>query len=252
VVSVDCRSRDWGIAEIEGMKVYVINLKRGVERRERISRRLRELGVAYEILEAVDGIGLSNKTKLDAVRQFAFWCHVGRRVLDGEIGCALSHASIYKRFIAEQESVGVASMPCICILEDDAIIDDRFLVTLARIEDEVDPNQSEVILLSNHYGQLLFADGYVITGPAAKAVLKANIPMCCPCDYWWLWKKRGLIDVRHIVPPVIGQDIHQTMIGRTLALSQMNIAQKVFWKVKRAIGLGIIFVHDTFKEHVNG
>ena len=221
------------------MKVYVINLKRGVKRRERISQRLRELGVAYEIIEAVDGVELSEHDKSNAVRRFTFWCHVGRGVLDGEIGCALSHASIYKRFIEEQGRVGAESMPCICILEDDAIVDDRFLETLAKIEDEVDPNKSEVVLLSNHDGQLLFTDGYVITVPAAKAVLRGNIPMRCPCDFWWLWQKRGLVDVRHSVPPVVDQDIHQTMIGRTLAVSQMNFAQKVFWKIKRAIGLGI-------------
>lgn len=228
------------------MKVYVINLKRGVERRERISQRLRELGVAYEIIEAVDGVELSEHDKSNAVRRFTFWCHVGRGVLDGEIGCALSHASIYSHFIEEQGRVGAESMPCICILEDDAIVDDRFLETLAKIEDEVDPNKSEVVLLSNHDGQLLFADGYVITASAAKAVLRANIPMRCPCDFWWLWQKRGLVDVRHSVRPVVDQDIHQTMIGRTLAVSQMNFAQKVFWKIKRAIGLGIIFVYDAW------
>ena len=234
------------------MKVYVINLKRGVERRERISRRLRELGVAYEIVEAVDGEALSQKAKLDSVRRFAFWCHVGRGVLDGEIGCALSHASIYKRFIEEQWCVGIESIPCVCILEDDAIVDDRFLETLAKIKDEVNPNRSEVVLLSNHDGQFLFADGYVITAPAARAVLKANMPMRCPCDYWWLWKKRGLIDVRHSVPPVIDQNIHQTMIGRTLAVSQMNLGQKAYWKTKRAIGLGIISVYDVVKGYRNG
>ena len=234
------------------MKVYVINLKRGVERRSRISRRLQEFGVAYELVEAVDGVELSEHDKSNAVERFAFWCHVGRGVLDGEIGCALSHASIYNHFIEEQGRVGAESMPCICILEDDAIVDDRFLETLAKIEDEVDPNKSEVVLLSNHHGQFLFADGYVITAPAAKAVLKANMPMRCPCDFWWLWQKKGLLTVRHSEPSVIEQDIHQTMIGRTLAVSQMNFAQKVFWKIKRAIGLGIIFVYDALKGHVNG
>ena len=234
------------------MKVYVINLKRGVKRRERISQRLRELGVAYEIVEAIDGAALPEHDKSNAVRRFTFWCHVGRGVLDGEIGCALSHASIYKRFIEEQGCVGAESMPCICILEDDAIVDVRFLETLAKIEDEVDPNKSEVVLLSNHDGQLLFTDGYVITAQAAKAVLKANMPMRCPCDFWWLWQKKGLLTVRHSEPSVIDQDIHQTMIGRSLAVSQMNFAQKVIWKIKRAIGLGIIFVYDALKGHVNG
>ena len=231
------------------MKVYVINLKRGVKRRERISRRLRELGVAYEIIEAVDGAELSEHDKSNAVRRFTFWCHVGRGVLDGEIGCALSHASIYSHFIEEQGRVGAESMPCICILEDDAIVDDRFLETLAKIEDEVDPNKSEVVLLSNHDGQSLFTDGYVITAPAAKAVLRANIPMRCPCDFWWLWQKKGLLSVRHCESPVVSQDIHQTMIGRALALSQMNLMQKVFWKAKRAVGLSIVGIMDLFGKN---
>lgn len=228
------------------MKIYVISLKRGTKRREKIARRLLELGVVYEIVDAVDGMVLSIEDRFDAVRRFAFWCRVGRGVLDGEIGCALSHAKIYKRFIEDQSREGVDKTPCICILEDDAILSDYFPAALADIERTINPGQPEVVLLSNHNGQLLFADGYVLTAKAAAAILKCNAPMRSPCDFWWLWQKKGFISVRHCEPPVVAQDIHQTMIGRTLALSQMNFIQKIAWKVKRAIGLGIIGVWDLF------
>ena len=85
------------------MNVFVINLKRGVERREKISNRLDKLNVDYDIVEAIDGLELSGQNKASAVNRFVFWCRVGRGVLDGEIGCALSHAKIYKRFIEDQE-----------------------------------------------------------------------------------------------------------------------------------------------------
>ena len=101
-----------------------------------------------------------------------------------------------------------------------------------------------VVLLSNHNNWLLFTDGYVITVPAAMAVLKANMPMRCPCDCWWRWERRGLVDVWHSEPAVVDQDLRDSIIGRTPSLSQMNLAQKVFWKIKRAIGVAILLVWE--------
>lgn len=231
------------------MNVLVISLKRSVERRESISNQLVELNVDYEIVEAIDGLELSPQNKVSAVNRFVFWCRVGRGVLDGEIGCALSHAKIYKRFIEDQAREGIDKIPCICVLEDDAILSDRFLSTLDLIERTINPEKPEVVLLSNHDRQLLFTDGYVLTARAAETILKVNTPMQCPCDFWWLWQKKGLLSVRHCDPPVVTQDIHQTMIGRTLSLSQMNLMQKITWKIKRAIGLSIVGVMDLFGKN---
>ena len=231
------------------MKVFVINLKRGVERREKIASRLDELNVEYEIVEAIDGAELSEEKKSSAVKRFIFWCRVGRGVLDGEIGCALSHAKIYKRFIKDQAREGIDKIPCICVLEDDAILSDRFKEILENVERTINPEKPEVVLLSNHEGRLFFTDGYVLTAKAAAAILKFNTPMQSPCDFWWLWQKKGLLSVRHCEPPIVSQDIHQTMIGRALALSQMNLMQKIFWKAKRAVGLCIVGVMDMFGKN---
>ena len=249
MVSVACGSRNWANEEDFVMKVFVINLRRGVARREKIASRLAELNVEHEIVEAIDGAELSEEKKSKAVNRFIFWCRVGRGVLDGEIGCALSHAKIYKRFIEDQAREGIDKIPCICILEDDAIVSDRFKETLADIERTINTEKPEVVLLSNHDGQLFFADGYVLTAKAAAAMLKFNTPMQSPCDFWWLWQKKGLLSVRHCELPVVSQDIHQTMIGRTLALSQMNLAQKIVWKVKRTVGLSIVGVMDMFGKN---
>lgn len=231
------------------MNVFVISLTRGVARREKIASRLAELNVEYEIVEAIDGVELPEEKKSKAVNRFIFWCRVGRGVLDGEIGCALSHAKIYKRFIEDQAREGIDKIPCICILEDDAILSDRFKETLRDVERTINPEKPEVVLLSNHEGQLFFADGYVLTASAAAAMLKFNTPIQFPFDFWWLWQKKGLLSVRHCEPPVVSQDIHQTMIGRALALSQMNLMQKIFWKAKRAVGLCIVGVMDTFGKN---
>jgi len=231
------------------MKVFIINLRRGVARREKIARRLAELNVEYEIVEAIDGVELPEGKKSNAVNRFIFWCRVGRGVLDGEIGCALSHAKIYKRFIEDQAREGIDKIPCICILEDDAILSDRFKETLRDVERTINPEKPEVVLLSNHDGQLFFADGYVLTAKAAAVMLKFNTPIQFPFDFWWLWQKKGLLSVRHCEPPVVSQDIHQTMIGRALALSQMNLMQKISWKTKRAVGLCIVGVMDLFDKN---
>ena len=118
----------------EMIPIVVISLKRADVRCGRISQRLRGLGVTYEIFDAIDGRELSSKEKNRAVNRFSFWCRVGRPVLDGEIGCALSHVRVYKRFLEEQTRVGIDNIPCICILEDDAILTDRFKESLAGVE----------------------------------------------------------------------------------------------------------------------
>ena len=75
-----------------------------------------------------------------------------------------------------------------CILEDDVVLDDRFLSVLNRVEKFVDANRSQVVLLSNHTAKRgdvegvsivpaqsdMYTEGYVITPRAAQALVRAN------------------------------------------------------------------------------
>ena len=91
---------------------YVINLARSHDRRERISTELANLGVDFEIFDAVDGAELteedmalysSTRSRRDG----------GRELSVGEIGCALSHLRLYQKLVDSNDEEFL-------ILEDDA------------------------------------------------------------------------------------------------------------------------------------
>ena len=79
-------------------KIFVINLKRCTEKRKRMEERLK--GEEYEMFEAYDGKQL-NEEKLEELGAGILkeWQdpYSGRNVTWGEVGCALSHYSVYEK-----------------------------------------------------------------------------------------------------------------------------------------------------------
>ena len=204
----------------------MISLARATERRDRITRRLRALGVSFEVVDAIDAMSVTEHELDSAINRIRFWCEMGRDALPGEIACKLSHEKAWQQ--AGDETV--------CILEDDAELDDLFSKELDNVAQLMDPEKSQVVLLSKNRYPLMFADGYVITAKAREVLRKTNTPMRCPCDFWFKWRKAGIIDAWHHETAVVSQDISQTTIGRTKSLCQMNIVETAFWALKRLIG----------------
>jgi glycosyl transferase family 25 len=97
------------------IKVFVINLKRCADRKTHMVKQLNQLNIVHEFVDTVDGQGLSDReinTKY-GVETFPPWSSFNaRHLLKGEIGCLLSHLSIYQRMIHED-------IECACIFEDD-------------------------------------------------------------------------------------------------------------------------------------
>ncbi len=88
---------------------FVISLARAVERRARIAKDLDELGIDFEFIDAVDatqGLSAHHESLIHRDPHYP--------MSEGEYGCALSHAGIYKSMVD-------AEMPHALILEDDAI-----------------------------------------------------------------------------------------------------------------------------------
>lgn len=108
------------------MKVYVINLARATERRQKMQMQADRLGVHLDFIEAVDG-----KTITDADR--ALVDHKKRRritpypLTDNEIGCWLSHRKAMQRLIDSGDAMAA-------ILEDDAALAVDFPRVLNAIE----------------------------------------------------------------------------------------------------------------------
>lgn len=243
------------------IKTFLINLDKNPERLVESARQLNALGVSFERIAAIYGKDLGEDEKRRSVNAFRWWCAKGRKVRDGEIGCALSHLSVYRKMI--DENIDVA-----CILEDDNRYRDTFASVVQQAEKLMDVTRPQVVLLSNCSRDRATMDSvhivptkneqwtssYLITRRAAKAILAANYPLHVPADGWGRWAKRGLIELYHCFPTVAVQDGNQFVAfgipltvahankdsdieaGAVLRVSELPLHLKAVHKIKRVIG----------------
>ena len=223
------------------MKVFVINLDKDKDRMASVDSQLRRFGVGYERVSGVYAKELPKEERKMAVNRFRWWCAIGRPIVPAEIGCALSHYNIY-RSMKPGEAV--------CILEDDVIMTDDFPGRLREVESFVDARRPQIIMLSSHNWpqsgsgiirskSAMCTDVYVITQPAAKALLKANLPMQVPCDHWWRWERKGLIELYHALPTTVSQN--QAQFGTSTQanaddVSKYPLLKWCLHKAKRLVG----------------
>lgn len=106
-------------AEKINIKVFIINLRRSVQRRASIIEQMDKHGIGYELFPAVDGKEIDDETmrKIHSISD-RFKETYFRDMERGEAGAALSHIGIYKKIVVEK-------IDCAIILEDDVEFDDR-------------------------------------------------------------------------------------------------------------------------------
>ena len=126
------------------MKVFVINRKKDIERREYIIEHFAEVGINdYEFFEAVEGVNVSKDFILSCNDWFSKSLRLGANISAGEIGCALSHLSIYNKMLEDKIKAAI-------IFEDDVTINDNNLLEITKnITNSLD-SQSPNIL---HFGK---------------------------------------------------------------------------------------------------
>ena len=112
--------------------IFVINLKRCVKKKEKMKLRLR--GMNFSVVEGVDGRNLNiekikNKNNMILKEWKDPWS--GRNITWGEVGCTLSHCSIYEKCLNENIETAV-------ILEDDVLLKDNFKVKLEETIKEIE------------------------------------------------------------------------------------------------------------------
>ena len=107
------------------MRIIVINLDQDTERRERVERRLRQLGLRWERLGAVDGRRLEphHEAMIDRAGQASR----GLQISPGAMGCWISHRQA-QLMVADQTE------PMALIMEDDISITDHLPDVVERIE----------------------------------------------------------------------------------------------------------------------
>lgn len=105
--------------------VFVISLPEAKARRESMSRRLHELGIPFRFFDAIDGRGfdMDIHPSYNGRKRRRYF---GKDLTGGEMGCLLSHRSIYERIVRDGISEAL-------IFEDDVIIDDEFPVVVSAL-----------------------------------------------------------------------------------------------------------------------
>lgn len=218
------------------MQTFVINLDRHPERLASIRRQLQELGIVHERIAAVDGVSLSQQQLDEVYDPVLVRRTLGRELARGEIGCAMSHLSVYRQMVQQ-------NIPVACILEDDA----QLTLALPRLLDSLTQfmtSSKPLVCLLTHVGRytawgaspLPLGDhkifktvhafcthGYVINLGGAKALLKHNYLIKHPIDYWNNLSRKGVVKVRAVVPYVVGHSgfaQHSEIEADRMALSQ--------------------------------
>ncbi|KAM9719037.1 procollagen galactosyltransferase 2-like [Menidia menidia] len=114
-------------------EIFLVNLKRRSDRRERMLSSLAVLGINATLVEAVDGKALTS-SRLQAMgidMLPGYKDPYSDRVLTrGEIGCFLSHFNIWKQVVQRE-------LQQVLVLEDDVRFEPRFYSRMAAIMSDV-------------------------------------------------------------------------------------------------------------------
>lgn len=232
------------------MKSYLINLDRDVARLAAQRKQFESLGISFERVPAFE------TARIDA---FRWWCAVLRPVVKGELGCAASHCECYRRIV--ESGAG-----CAAVFEDDVLLSRSAKSALESACVFCRENPKALVLLGDHHESKTgrFSDdvrdpvkiiseswddcseGYVIGKDAAARLLKAQSPVRTPADWWSYFRKKGLIDLYRADPPVCRQQTERfgSNVGERYVCEGRGVAERVWWRVRRAVGVAIDTVLD--------
>ncbi len=108
-----------------GLRIFVISLKRRADRSAHMRVLLAARGLTAELVEAVDGRALTDEQKARYHRERALAVY-GAEMNAAEIGCHLSHMSVYRRMVDEGIETAL-------VLEDDIDCDADFAAVLDSV-----------------------------------------------------------------------------------------------------------------------
>ncbi len=223
------------------LHIFVISLPGNRPRRDYIRQHLSALGLAFEIYDGIDGHHLSPSQR-SAYSGVEARARLGRDLLPGEIGCALSHLGVFRTMVERRIDEAL-------ILEDDSVLSNDTIEVLRRRH--ALQKDRDVVLLhhqgssgptpagaeisawsrapvwdrfrSGRFVEHAWSTGaYLITRAGAKKLLHVAHPIWGPIDQ--LTGTPGAANIRlyGIRPPCVGErDLPSTMAGRSAA--QMHL-----------------------------
>jgi glycosyl transferase, family 25 len=235
------------------IKVFVISLKRSVDRKAHMEKQLGRLNMAYEFVDAIDGQRLSDYeiTAKYGVRTFPPWPSINARPLvKGEIGCLLSHLKVYEKMIHEDIEYA-------CIFEDDAIFE-KDLGTLLETR-LLEISDYELLLLGHigryHKDALQGAEcsshkekafsryhiakpiespygtyAYIIKQSAALKLLQHAYPLRMPMDFLTAHSPAARVNLSVLTPPIV--TVNEGLFASTICERDQN-DDLYFYKARR-------------------
>ncbi len=204
------------------MRAYVINLARSVDRRAHITAELRNSGLDYEIITAVDGrdLDLHDSTIIDPslLTRSSFPA--------GTAGCALSHLRAYQKIITDGLDEALILEDDVTLPADlgslaDAVADHLTGAEVALLnygsfspdgckispEGSVDLPSSRLLALPIDIRKVANAAAYVITREACKRMNESVLPVRVTADNWQFFYKEGILDrVRCVLPLAVAKN----------------------------------------------
>ncbi|MGO3408927.1 glycosyltransferase family 25 protein [Marinomonas sp.] len=175
------------------MKIFVISLKRSVERRAWITEQLNKHQVEFEFLDAIDGhVEPPHELFQNYNYLKRLWLTSGRMPSKGELGCYASHYLLWEKSVALNEPI--------LVIEDDVKIKTNFSDMLPIIEEKVSQygflrlqaethkgelhlkeqsGDTSISFMTNNFGGTLC---YAVAPNAAKKLISQSREWCMPVD----------------------------------------------------------------------
>jgi glycosyl transferase family 25 len=218
-------------------QAFVINLDRSVDRLERISQRLQQLGMAFTRVAAVDGRELNAEERTRTLDEAAFRRRHGMNSLPGELGCYLSHVKALRAFLA-------AGADAALILEDDVQPESelpRVLHALTACPERWDMVKISGVhsgtpvrvarLTDTHWLAVMLsrctgASAYMVNRRAAQAYIDGLLPMSLPFDHVYDQGWRFGLKVRMVSPPAA---LHDAQVATTITPTSPGASRKFHW-----------------------
>lgn len=222
--------------------IFIINLEKDVKRRAHMEELCQTYSLSCQFIKALSGQDLSeNYIKTIYSKEKAIE-HIGRELGHGEIGCALSHISIYQKIVDE-------ALPYAVVLEDD-------IDTLQDLQIIIDSHQNlpvdwELLLLGEYCDHISLdaqlssywrwksikngwkavrlvrhsagAHAYIISNRGAKKLLEQLDTIALPIDHYT--NDEQYINVYALRPRIIMPD-PQYSLQSNLEDERVSIASK--------------------------
>lgn len=246
------------------MKTYIINLEDAHDRKESMEFQAKRSGLRYELVPGIDGRKISANLLSILKKEHSY------AVTPGEIGCSLSHLTVYKALTTSDDE-------CALVLEDDVSLPEDISHFLNEIEQLIPKKTPSIYLLSkvNHYNgrtimgltnghsvhdvyNAAFSHAYIINKPAAHILLDKLFPVWCVADQWQTFKEFGYIRLFAVHPEYISTNPVYESISTIGNRSDKKIleAKKIAWKTiysRRSLKIKLIkafnlLLHRPFQK----